>query len=185
MTDGQIVDLYLARDEDAVGETGKKYGRYLFTVAYNVLGDESDAAECVNDAYLKAWESIHDARPASLSAYLGKITRNLAINRYKASKTKRRGGGQVDAALDEIGDLDFGGEMRDEADKLALRDTLNGFLKTLSKEKRGIFVARYWYFYPISEIARIYGISESKATVTLFRLRAALREKLEKEGLFR
>ena len=75
MTDGQIVDLYLARDEDAVGETGKKYGRYLFTVAYNVLGDESDAAECVNDAYLKAWESIPDARPASLSAYLGKITR--------------------------------------------------------------------------------------------------------------
>ena len=75
--------------------------------------------------------------------------------------------------------------MRDEADKLALRDALNGFLKTLSKEKRGIFVARYWYFYPIPEIARIYGISESKATVTLFRLRAALREKLEKEGLFR
>lgn len=186
MTDEQIVDLYRDRDESAVSETAHKYGRVIRTVAQNILRNDHDAEECVNDTYLKAWESIPDARPTRLYPYLARITRNLALNRLREQTAEKRGAGQALASLDELSECVSGTaeESGEFADKVAFKEIMNGFLAGLSPETRGVFVARYWYSYSISEIARMYGISESNTAVTLFRTREKLKKLLETEGLF-
>lgn len=186
MTDDQIVDLYWDRDENAIAETANKYGRLFHTIAHNILGSDPDAEECVNDTYLKAWESMPEARPTRLCAYLSRITRNLALNRLKAENAGKRGGGQVFASLDELSECVSGEESTEPdrtADKLAFKEVMNGFLAGLSPETRGVFVARYWYMYSVAEIAGIYKISENKVAVRLFRTRKKLKRVLETEGL--
>ena len=185
MTDEQIVDLYWARDESAIAETSVKYGRYFHTIASNILGDDGDSEECVNDVYLKAWESMPDARPSRLGAYLGRITRNLALNRLKAESAGKRGGGRVAASLDELCECVSGGSPTDAVvDRIAFAGAMNGFLASLSREARGVFVARYFYFHSLAEIAQMYGIGENKAALSLFRSRKKLKKALEKEELF-
>ena len=186
MTDEQIVDLYRARDESAVSETADKYGGILRAVAKNILRNDRDAEECVNDTYLKAWESMPDARPTRLCPYLAQITRNLALNRLRERTAEKRGGGRPLASLDELSECVSGeaAEPGGFADRVAFKEMINGFLAGLKPETRGVFVARYWYSYSISEIARMYGISESKTAVTLFRTREKLKKLLETEGLF-
>ena len=186
MTDEQIVDLYRARDESAVSETADKYGFVLRAVAKNILGNDHDAEECVNDTYLKAWESMPDARTTRLCPYLARITRNLALNRLREQTAEKRGGGQALASLEELSECVSGeaANAGEFTDRVAFKEIMNGFLCGLSPETRGVFVARYWYSYSISEIARMYGISENKTSVTLFRTRKKLKKLLEKEGLF-
>ena len=183
MTDAEIVQLYWDRNESAVMETEKKYGHYCSAIAKNILGNKEDVEECVNDTYLKAWKSIPPHRPKVLSAYLGKITRNLAFNRYKFNHAEKRGGGELSEVLDELSDCVSGNKgVEQELENKELMKAINGFLASLPPEKRNIFVCRYWYSDSVSEIARQYGMRENTVSMTLKRLRNKLQKYLEERG---
>ncbi len=184
MEDTQIVDLYWARSEAAITETADKYGRYCYSIAYGVLHDDGESEECVNDTWMSAWGAMPDQRPSRLSAFLGRITRNLSLKRWERNSAKKRGAGQVTVALDELGDcVPSDGEADRIADDIALTDALNRFLASLDSDKRKIFMRRYWYFSPVAEIAADFGISESRVKMTLLRCRKELKKHLEKEGV--
>lgn len=182
MTDEQIVALYWQRCEQAIEETNRAYGRYLRYVGSSILRDDEDTEEIVNDTYAKAWNTIPPERPDPLKGFLARITRQLAINRLKENTRLKRGGGQYELALEEIGDCAGGTSGEDMAELTALRDALNQFLRQLSVEKRRVFIRRYWYMDSISEIACRFGIGESKVKSMLMRTREQLREFLEKGG---
>lgn len=183
MEDKRIVDLYFERSEAAISETHKKYGKYCHCIAYNILNSKLDAEECVNDTYLRAWESIPPTRPQLFKSFLGKITRNLAFDRYDRDHTLKRGG-NVELALEEIGEcipsFDDGREMSDD---IALKDAINSFLEALPTQTRIVFLRRYWYLSSISRIAKDLGLSESNVKVILMRTRGKFKEHLEKEGI--
>ena len=184
MEDRQIVALYNERSEAALSETAKKYGRYCRTVAYNILNNEEDSEECVNDTWLRAWDSIPPQCPERLSAFLGKITRNLALNRYKHNTREKRGGGQTMLVLEELAECVPGADSTEQTvNEALLTEVLNGFLGSLPVEKRKIFMRRYWYLSSVKEIATDFGLSESNVKMTLLRLREKLRQVLEKEGI--
>lgn len=184
MTDGDIIKLYFERSEKAIKETDTKYGNYCMTIAENILRSRPDSEECVNDTYLRAWNSIPPQMPQRLSAYLGKITRNLAINRYNKLSAKKRGGSETEVTLCELEHcLPSDNTTEREFDEKRLTKALEDFLKKQSKEKRRIFLLRYWYSFSIGEIAKELSQSESKVTSTLFRLRLKLKDYLEKEGI--
>ncbi len=184
MDDKQIIELYNERSETAISETANKYGRYCYHIAYNILYNAQDSEECVNDTYLKTWETIPPQCPNKLSVFLGKITRNLALNRYKYYTREKRGGGQTFLALDELSECIPAVDNTEQAtDEQELIDVLNRFLRSLPTEKRIIFLRRYWYLSSIKEIADDFGISESKVKMTLLRTRNALQQVLEKEGI--
>ena len=184
MDDRQIIALYNERSEAALSETENKYGRYCRTIAYNILNNEEDSEECVNDTWLKAWEAIPPRCPDSLAAFLGKITRNLALNLYKHKNREKRGGGQTMLVLEELVECVPGTDSTEDAvDEALLAEVLNGFLAELPTEKRKIFMRRYWYLSSVREIAEEYGLSESKVKMTLLRLRSKLKTVLEKEGI--
>ena len=181
MDDRSIVDLYWQRSESAITETDKKYGRYCRYIASNILHSETEAEECVDDAYMKTWSAIPPARPISLRAFIGRITRNLALNRYEHSRAQKRSAG-IEAALEEIEELIAAPE-DSLVDTMALRDGLNEFLSTLTRKSRIIFVKRYWYLASIKDIASEVGGSESSIKVSLHRTRQELKEFLEKKGI--
>lgn len=183
MEDKQIVDLYWERSEDAIAVSAEKYGRYCHSIAYRILFDEQDSCECVNDTWLKAWESMPPHRPALLSAFLGKITRNLAINRYHFNRTEKRGGGELPLAMEELQDcIPAAGSTENVVEDLVLKEVIGRFLQGLSADDRRIFLQRYWYFCQIKEIARDFGMTQSRVKMSLLRSRNALRTMLEKEG---
>ena len=183
MDDKQILDLYWERSEAAISETSKKYGKYCRYIASNILHNDEDSEECVNDTYLRAWNSIPPNRPSVLKTFLGKITRNLSLDRYELLNAKKRNGGQMSLIFDEIQEcipsLD---STENIVEEIALTDILNRFLSSLSLEQRKIFMRRYWYLSPIKEIATEYGMSESKIKMSLFRSRNELKKLLEALG---
>lgn len=184
MDDNEIIKLYQSRSEQAISETSGKYGKYCHYIAYNILRNQEDASECVNDAYLNTWNAIPPACPTNLQTFLGKITRNLAINKLEKAKAKKRGAGQSILLLDELSEcIPDNNSQAQITDSLVIKDVLNSFLANLPKETRQIFIRRYWYLSSIKEIAKDYGLSESKVTVTLFRTREKLKTVLEKEGI--
>ena len=184
MDDKQILDLYWERSEAAISETSKKYEKYCRYIAFNILHNDEDSEECVNDTYLRAWNSIPPNRPSVLKTFLGKITRNLSLDRYELLNAKKRNGGQMPLIFDEIQEcipsLD---STENIVEEIALTDILNRFLSSLSLEQRKIFMRRYWYLSPIKEIATEYDMSESKIKMSLFRSRNELKKMLEKEGI--
>lgn len=180
----QIVELYWARAEHAITETTQKYGRYCHSIAFNILHNDEDSEECVNDTYLNAWNSIPPHRPAVLKAFLGKLTRNLALNRYKQCTAEKRGNGQIPLILDELHECLPAAENTERIlDDMVLTDVLNRFLASLPVEQRRIFMRRYWYMRSVKEIAADYGLSESKVKMSLLRARNELKRRLEKEGI--
>lgn len=183
MKDHEIIQLFFDRNQKAISATAKKYGKYCTSIAKNILGNDEDAEECVNDMYLNTWNSIPPARPAALSAFLGKITRNLAINRYRRNHVKKRGNGEMPLILDELEECISGlDDVEQEIDKKELVDAINDFLDTLSAQKRNIFICRYWYSDSISFIAKRYEMTESNVSVTLNRLRSKLKKFLLERG---
>ena len=182
MEDSRIVALYFDRDESALTETQQKYSHYLHRIAHNVLQNEQDAQECVNDTYLRAWNSIPPHQPERLATYLGKIARHLALNRCAALSAEKRGGGNYLTLQEEWRDCLPPGE-EDPADDLAIREALNSFLGDLPTEQRRIFIRRHWYGDPIGTIAAAYGYKESRIKMILSRTRQALKEFLEKEHI--
>lgn len=184
MEDKEIVDLYWARFETAISETAGKYGRYCHYIAYNILYNDEDSEECVNDTYMRAWNSMPEHRPSLLKTFLGKITRNLALNRYKMLTADKRSPGQVPLVLDELQECVPGTDNTEHiADDMVLAEVFNRFLGSLSAEQRKIFLRRYWYLSPVKEIAADYGMGESKVKMSLLRSRNELRSLLEKEGV--
>lgn len=183
MEDRQIVALYQARDEQAVSETAVKYGGYLYRISYGILGSEEDAKECVNDAYREAWQAIPPHDPSHLSAFLGKIVRRISVDALRKRTAEKRGGGEAAIALDELEECVSGDRTpQDESERAELRAILNDFLRSLPKAQQQIFLSRYWYLEPVSEIAARFGYSESKTASILHRVRKKLRERLEKEN---
>lgn len=183
MEDSRIVEMYWDRDEEAIRQSEKKYGRYCGAIAHNILFNRADEDECLNDTWIGAWNSIPPQRPEKLGPYLGKITRNAALNMYEKKHAEKRGGGQTALALDELAEV-IGKES--DAEKQAalsdLTDSINGFLRHIEKDARVIFVQRYWYMYSVEEIAKFNGFSVSKVKMSLARTREKLRVHLEEEG---
>lgn len=183
MEDSEILDLYWVRSETALSETEKKYGRYCNSIAYRILNDMEDAEECVNDTWLRAWKSIPPKRPNILSVFLGKIVRNLSLNRYEKQKAKKRGGGEIPVILDELEEcIPSNMDVEQTVDAKQLTNLLNQFLASIPEEKRRLFVQRYWYLRPVKEIAKIQNINESRLKMRLFRIRQQLKEMLESQG---
>lgn len=184
MDEKQIIDLYWARSERAIDETARKYGKFCHCIAYNILAKHQDSEECVNDTYLNAWNAIPPKRPNKLSAFLGKITRNLALKTYERYTAEKRGGGQVVLALEELAEcIPDPNTVERMVDNRILADKLNVFLSQLPGEARRIFLRRYWNLNTVREIAEVYGISESKVKMSLMRTRGKLRSFLEQEGI--
>ena len=180
MTDERIIELYFSRDEAAIGATSDKYGRMLTSVSYGILSSIPDSEECVNETYLRTWNTVPPTRPRSLSSFLTKIVRNLSLDRYRRNK----GVAVMSASLliDELYDCvpDTDG---DPTEDLALREALNVFLSRLPKRERIIFVKRYFLARDVESIAHEEQLSVSNVKIILYRTRLALKEKLEKEGI--
>ena len=182
MEDTKIVDLYWARDERAIRESDTKYGRMLTSLSYSLLYSHEDAEECVNDTYLDAWGAMPDARPTYLGAFLSKITRRISIDRYRRLHSEKRGG--IDNISMELSEVIPDRESSDfDFENGRLKDALNSFLYSLDKEKRVMFILRYFYSKSIGEIAFQMGIGEAKIKTTLFRIRQSLQKYLEGQGL--
>ena len=184
MEDRQILELYWARREEAISRTEEKYGAYCGTIARNILQNEQDAEECLNDAWLSAWNSIPPKRPENLAAFLGKLTRCRAIDRWRALHTEKRGSDCVTLALEELEEvLPAKGDPEQSLLSRELAQTINGFLSELGSTERNLFLCRYWYFDSVAELAENFHFSRSKVKSTLFRTRGKLRSYLQKEGL--
>lgn len=180
MDDGAIIDLYVARSEQAIAATAAKYGVYCYTISYNILHSREDADECVNDTYMKVWHAIPPTRPRRFSAYLAKLVRNVALHTYEKAHAKKRGGSQVPLVLEELEHC-----LSSSTDDTEVVDLLNGFLEQLPQETRQIFMARYFHFQSIKEIANARQLSDSKVKMVLMRTRNELRDKLAAEGVIR
>ena len=185
MEDSRIVGMYMERDESAIAESQRKYGRYCFVVANNILNDREDAEECVNDTFLAAWNAIPPHNPQILSTFLGKITRRLSLKKLRARTAAKRGGRDgIAVSLDELEECIPSGHTIDEAlEAKELTDIINSFLDTLSDEERRVFLRRYWFFDTIEDICGRFGFGKSKVKMMLMRTRKRLQQFLEKEGL--
>lgn len=184
MEDDQIIDLYWARSERAIAETENKYGRYCHTIAYNILRNDQDAEECLNDTYIKAWDVMPPQRPNHLAAFLGRITRNLSLDRYRMNRAGKRAPGQLPLVLSELEDCIPAEESVEKIiNDMVLTESLERFLYALPRLKRNIFIRRYWYLSSIKEIAQAYGMSESKTTSMLHRLRLQLKTHLREDNI--
>ena len=184
MEDGRIVDLYWRRDGAAITETSAKYGGYCRAIACNILPDVRDAEECVNDTWLGAWNAMPVHRPDRLAPFLGRITRNLALNRYRSARAEKRGGGEFPLVLEELeGCVPSSPSAEQAVEDAELERLVNRFLHTLSPRDCDLFLRRYWFAEPLSDIAERYGLKENTVKTSLFRSRAKLRRYLEREGV--
>ena len=182
MEDERIVELYWERNENAIRESEQKYGKYCYTIAYNILHSREDSDECVNDTWSGAWDAMPPEKPARLKCFLGRITRNIAIDRYRYDGAQKRGA-QVESAIDEYWECIPNGEAPID-DSLALKLAINSFLASLDVRTRVIFMRRYWYLMSVKDIADCMRLSESHISVILHRTRRKFKDHLTKEGLF-
>ncbi len=184
MTDAKILDLYWERAEQAIYESQKAYGKYCYKIAWNILYSREDSDECVNDTWLRAWNAIPPSRPGRLALFLGTITRNLSLDRWKERRAMKRGKGEMELALDELAEcLPDAHNTEAEVEAAELERLVNDFLCGLPERECNIFLRRYWYVEEYSEIARRYGMKLNTVKTSLFRTRGKLREYLEREGV--
>lgn len=182
MEDEKIVMLYWERDENAIRESENKYGKYCYSIAYNILHSQEDSNECVNDTWNGAWNAIPPEKPTKLQSFLARITRNIAIDRYRYDSALKRGA-EVDSAIDEYWECIPNGDCPMD-DELVIRQAVNGFLSSLDTVTRVIFMRRYWYSMSVRDIADGMRLSESHVSVILHRTRNRFKAYLTKEGLF-
>lgn len=178
MDDRQIIALFYERSEHAITELSKKYGDLCFKIAINILNDAQDAEECVNDAYLGAWNSIPPQNPDPLRAYLCRIVRNLALKKLRTNTALKRGG-QLEVSLSELENCIPDNSFDERLSVKELTAQLNAFLSTLHRDDRVLFLKRYWFAEPLSEIAKAFGITEHNASVRLGRIRKKLQQYLK------
>lgn len=182
MDDKSIIELYFARDEQAIKETDARYGRLCYRVAYNILGNNEDSEECVNDTYVGAWNAIPPAKPDSLSAYLCRITRNLSLKRIE-SETRQKRAGEALVSIDELAEVLPDGRISDRVSDGEIARAISDFLRSEKRDARNIFIRKYYFFEPLKDIAKRYGFSESKVRNTLYHTRKRLKEYLIREGV--
>ena len=180
LSDEQILQMYFNGSEDAIRETQAKYGRYLLAIASGIIGNTADAEECVNDLYLRTWSGIPQARPQDLKAYLAGSMRNIAVSRLRKNQAAKRGGEALVASYEELSESIPDNRRGESADAVKLRETMNGFLGTLSKDKRSMFLKRYWLSRSVADIAREIGRDERYVSNQLYNLRKKLKKYLEK-----
>ena len=184
MEDEAIIDLYWQRDEEALRQSDKKYGAFCRQIALRIVGILEDAEECVNDTWLRAWEAMPPSRPCPLRAFLGRITRNLSLDRYRAGRAQKRGGGTMDVLLEELTHcLPSTESVEGQYDANETAAVIHRFLAELPPEKRQMFLRRYWFGDSVEEIAGRFAMRPGTVKSSLHRLRQRLRETLEKEGV--
>ncbi len=182
MEDHDIIELYFERDEKAIDETARKYGKLCFGIANNIIGNENDAEECVNDVYLGVWNAIPPQRPGSFRAFVAKIARNLALTRLKYNKADKRSS-HILVSLDELEEIIPHTDNFSLTDDRQIGGWISEFLYSQSEEIRNIFMRKYWYFDTVEELCQRYGYSESKIKSILFRTRSKLRIYLNEKGV--
>ena len=182
MEDERIVTLYWERNEDAIRESDRKYGKYCYAIAYNILHSHEDSAECVNDTWNRAWNAMPPERPTLLQAFLARITRNVSIDRFRHNGAQKRNA-EMESAIDEYWECIPNKDASIE-DEVALKEAINGFLESLDVRTRVIFMRRYWYSMSVKEIADGMHLSESHVNVILHRTRSKFKDYLTKEGVF-
>lgn len=183
MKDSDILDLYFARDERAIKETDKKYGRYCRTIAYNVFANDEDAEETVNDAYFGVWNCVPPQKPNIFSSFLGKITRNLALKKQREKAAQKRGGNTETVLLELCDCVPSGSNVEKELEAKELSAVIDSFLREIPEKERIVFMRRYWYMDSVSDICRVMGMREGSVRVMLSRTRKKLAERLAKEGV--
>lgn len=184
LEDEKLLGLFLSRKEDAIRKSQQRYGKILFSIANNILGDISDAEECENDTYLAAWNQIPPEKPQNLGAYLAKITRHLALKKLRHKTATKRGGGEGTAALDELMECtpdSYSFDQHLQANEL--KEALDRFLASLDPDHRRAFVLRYWYCESIKQIAKALDNSEANTKMMLYRTRQKLLVFLQKEEI--
>lgn len=182
MDDSEIIRLFTERSERALVEVQNKYYRYCMAIAMNILGDREEAEDCVNDAFLAVWQLIPPNEPYSLATFLGRLTKNFAINMMKTRLTQKRGSGDIALVFEELEECVGSGGAEEAFEQHELENAINHFLAKLTKSNRKMFMLRYWYCYSVREIAELLGKSENTVSVTLNRTRTKLRESLKKRG---
>ena len=183
MEDERIVALYWERAEEAIRQTQSKYDNYCMGIAGRILSNHEDARECVNDTYLAAWDAIPPQRPAVLSTFLGKLTRRISIDRWRALTADKRGGSAVTVALEELEMCIPGGtDPVKEVEAKELARAISGFLRTLPYIQRKVFLMRYFEMADLTQIQEEFQISNSKAKSMLHRTRRKLKTYLQEEG---
>lgn len=186
MEDNAIIELFFDRSEQAIRELDGKYGKVCHSLSYNILHSSQDAEECVNDAYLGAWNAIPPARPNPLLAFLCRIVRNLSLMRYHGDRAAKRGDGSYTVALEELEDcLASPRTVEGELEEQELVQLIEDFLETLSPENRVLLMRRYWFSDSYGEIAARTGLSEKNVSVRLTRIRKQLRHYFEERGVVR
>lgn len=184
MDDEKIIELYFARSETAISETDRKYGDNCRRTAYNILRDRQDSEECANDTYMRLWSIIPPQKPHPLYAFIMRIVRNIALDRVKQYSAIKRGGEVYTEAYDELSEcVPAKDNVPKTVEGMELTKKIEKFLGTLPREKKRMFLMRYWSFMTVPEIAQRLGVSESKVKVTLMRTREKLKQFLEKEGI--
>ncbi len=184
MRDEEIIQLLWEREEEGILQMQKNYARYLNAVAGRIVPSYEDAEECVNDTWLRAWNSIPPHRPENLAGYLAKIVRNLAISCYKKYHAQKRGGDVVTMALEELSEcIADGTRVEDHLEKKVLADAIAAYLKKKSERDRVIFVKRYFYLMEVRELAKAMQMKENTIKSILFRMRGELKGYLKKEGI--
>lgn len=181
MEDLQIIKLYWSRDEAAIKETNTKYGRLLHTIALNILSNYEDSEECVSDTYCNAWNAMPPQKPNSLKAYLGRIVRNLSINRWYEHRAQKRYNG-ADVLLSELSDcVPSTKNVEKEIEAKELSEVISDWLCTLSQDERVLFLRRYWFGDSVNKLAGECGTTPNKLAGRMYRLRQSLKKAIEKE----
>ena len=184
MDDDKIIEMFFKRDEKALAHTEDKYSLYCRSVAAHILNSKEDTEEALNDTWLAAWNAIPPHKPEHLKTFLAKLTRNISLNKVRSDKALKRGSAEVRVVFEEIEEwLTAEDDTECKISEQVTADSINDFLAGISETERNVFVRRYWYMQPISEIAEYHGFSESKVKSMLFRLRKRLYAKMKKEGL--
>ena len=184
MDDHDIINLYWARSQDAISESDRKYGPYCTSIARGILDRVEDAEECVNDTWLRAWNSMPPQRPGILSAFFAKLTRNLSLDRWRRLHAAKRGGSQVELSLEELADCLPDPHRPDEA--LEASETariISAFLRGQPELDRKLFVRRYFRMESLPDLARFFHMGEKQLSARLYRTRQKLKLALEKEGI--
>lgn len=183
MEDSQIIELFWQRNQQAVSESNAKYGIYCTAIARNILSDQRDVEEAVSDTWLGAWQSIPPQKPNILRVFFGRITRNLALNRYAMGQTHKRGSGELTLALEELHEaLPSSASAEDAVTADALEAAIKAFLHSLPSQECNVFLRRYWFMDSVKTIAEHYGMTEAHVRTLLHRTRGKLRVHLEQEG---
>ncbi len=184
MTDEKIMELLSNHDENALSAMDAKYGDYFRSIAYHILQSYEDAEECVNSAYLKAWDNASSEKSQNLKGYIGTIVRNISLNHLRTERAERRGSGVSEVLLSELADsIPSGNNVEEALESAFLAEMIIKWLEKEKTENRRLFIGRYWYGYTLGELAESQNVSQNKVTVTLHRMRKRLRRFLEREGI--